>query len=56
MALRAIGKRSNKLHAAALATAQKLAQSKNPAARWNGKDALREFNSPSVKRRLANKR
>lgn len=43
-ALRAIGgKASPKLRAAARALAQRLAQSDDPIARWNGKDALRGF-------------
>jgi 3-methyladenine DNA glycosylase AlkD len=56
MALRAIGKRNPALHAAALAVAQRLAASPQPAARWVGKDALRELTSPSVTRRVAAKR
>lgn len=56
MALRAIGKRNQPLHALAVATAQRMAESKDATARWNGKDALRELASSSVKRRLAKKR
>lgn len=56
MALRAIGKRNVALHGAALAVAERLAGSDNSAARWNGKDALRELKSASVARRLAKKR
>ena len=56
MALRATGKRNAALHAAAVATATRLAASKDPTARWNGKDALRELNGPSVTRRLARKK
>lgn len=52
MALRAIGKRNAALHAAAVEVAQRLASSPQPVARWNGKDALRELNGPSVARRL----
>jgi 3-methyladenine DNA glycosylase AlkD len=55
MALRAIGKRNRELHALAVATAQRLAESKDATARWNGKDALRELASSSVRRRLAKK-
>jgi 3-methyladenine DNA glycosylase AlkD len=40
-ALRRIGTRNPALLAAAMATATRLASSSNPAARWNGKDALR---------------
>ena len=53
MALRAIGKRSPSLHAAALAVSQRLAASPDATARWVGKDALRELTSPAVARRLA---
>lgn len=53
MALRAIGKRNAALHAAAIATAERLAASTDPTARWNGKDALRELRGASVARRLA---
>jgi len=56
MALRAIGKRNQSLHSLAVATAQRLAESKDATARWNGKDALRELASSSVKRRLAKKK
>jgi 3-methyladenine DNA glycosylase AlkD len=43
-ALRAIGrKQSPKLRAEARALAQRLAKSDDPAARWTGKDALRDF-------------
>jgi len=53
MALRAIGKRNPTLNAAAVAVARRLSASPQPAARWVGKDALRELASPSVTRRLA---
>jgi len=53
MALRAIGKRNRALNAAAVAAARRLSGSPNAAARWVGKDALRELTSPSVIRRLA---
>ncbi len=56
MALRATGKRSRALHAAAVKVAGRLAGSTNAAARWVGKDALRELTGPSVTRRLAAKR
>ena len=56
MALRAIGKRNKTLHAAAVATAERLAASSDLTARWVGKDALRELASGSVTRRLAGKR
>ena len=56
MALRAIGKRGDALHAAAVAVAERLAASDRVTPRWVGKDALRELNSPSVKRRLSARR
>jgi len=53
-ALRSIGKRNAALHAAAVAASRRLADSANAAARWVGKDALRELTtSPAVLRRLA---
>ncbi len=42
-ALRGIGKRNARLCAAATEIARRLAESDQPAARWIGKDALREF-------------
>lgn len=54
-ALRSIGKRNAVLHAAALATAQRLAASEAAAPRWVGKDALRELRSESVTARVAKK-
>jgi 3-methyladenine DNA glycosylase AlkD len=56
MALRAIGKRNPALNAAAVAVARRLADSPEAAARWVGKDALRELTSTSVTRRLAARR
>jgi 3-methyladenine DNA glycosylase AlkD len=52
-ALRCIGKRSPSLNAAALEVARRLAASPDAAARWVGKDALRELTSSAVTRRLA---
>ena len=52
MALRAIGKRNRKLNAAAVDVARRLAKSTDAAARWVGKDALRELTSPGVVKRL----
>jgi 3-methyladenine DNA glycosylase AlkD len=43
MALRAVGKRNRTLHAAAMATARRLAQSPDATASWIGRDALREL-------------
>ncbi len=42
-ALRGIGRRNAALNAAAVTVATRLADSPQPAARWIGKDALREF-------------
>lgn len=55
-ALRYIGKRSPALNAAAVAVAQRLSASPLAAARWVGKDALRELTSPAVTRRLEARR
>lgn len=54
-ALRSIGKRSARLHAAAVALASRLAESEDPAPRWIGKDALRELSSPAVTKRVASR-
>ncbi len=51
-ALRQIGKRSAACHGPALTLAEKLAASGNRAARWTGKDAVRELNSVKVRDRL----
>jgi 3-methyladenine DNA glycosylase AlkD len=49
MALRATGKRNPALRRAALAVALRLAAADDPAARWVGKDALREL-QPTVRK------
>jgi 3-methyladenine DNA glycosylase AlkD len=54
-ALRCIGKESPALNKAAVAVARRLAESKEPAPRWVGKDALRELTGPTTLRRLAAK-
>lgn len=51
-ALRAVGHRNADLHAAALALAGRLAASEEPAARWVGKDTLRDLKRPLVARKL----
>ncbi|ACP25490.1 hypothetical protein NGR_c17260 [Sinorhizobium fredii NGR234] len=51
-ALRQIGKRSAACHGPALTLAEKLAASGNRAARWTGKDARRELDSPKVRVKL----
>jgi 3-methyladenine DNA glycosylase AlkD len=52
-ALRAIGPRSAALNAASVALARRLAEAPSPAARWAGKDALRDLAQPALVRRLA---
>jgi 3-methyladenine DNA glycosylase AlkD len=47
MALRAIGKRNAALRTAAVTVARRLAESPEGAARWVGKDALRELTRPA---------
>jgi 3-methyladenine DNA glycosylase AlkD len=56
MALRAVGKRNLALNAASVKVAQRLAASTDAAARWVGKDALKELNSNALKVRLTAKR
>jgi len=51
-ALRAIGNRSPALNAKAIALSRRLVESKEPAARWVGRDALRELTGPIVQKRL----
>jgi 3-methyladenine DNA glycosylase AlkD len=53
MALRAIGRRSPALHAAAVSTARRLSESPDPTRRWVGSDALRELTSPRIAGRFA---
>jgi 3-methyladenine DNA glycosylase AlkD len=55
-ALRAVGRRNARLNAAALEVAGRLAASDNPAARWVGKDALRDLAKPGLRRQTANRR
>jgi len=52
-ALRRIGRRNAALNAAAVKVARRLADSPRAAARWVGKDALRELTSAAVVRALA---
>jgi 3-methyladenine DNA glycosylase AlkD len=51
-ALRGIGHRNRQLNAAAIELARGLSTSQNSAARWIGKDALRDITRPAVLRRL----
>ncbi|TIN22476.1 MAG: DNA alkylation repair protein [Mesorhizobium sp.] len=52
-ALRSIGKRSMHMHGAALAVAERLAQSTDRTARWIGKDAVRELTNAKTLERIA---
>jgi 3-methyladenine DNA glycosylase AlkD len=51
-ALRHIGHRNGKLHAAAIKTARRLAASDDRSRRWVGKDALRDLLRPAVMRKV----
>jgi 3-methyladenine DNA glycosylase AlkD len=51
-ALRQIGKRSPRLHRKAIETACRIERVDSPSARWIARDALRELESPAVRRRL----
>jgi 3-methyladenine DNA glycosylase AlkD len=52
-ALRVIGRRNAVLNAAALDVARRLAASDEPAARWVGRDSVRELTSALVQRKIA---
>jgi 3-methyladenine DNA glycosylase AlkD len=52
-ALRAVGRRNRALNVAAVEVARRLSESSEAAARWVGKEALRELTSPAVRKRLA---
>lgn len=52
-ALRSIGKRSVEMHGAALAVAERLAQSTDKTARWIGKDAVKELTNAKTIERIA---
>jgi len=54
-ALRGIGHRNARLHAAAVSIATALAESDDGPSRWVGKDALRDLTRPAVIRKVANK-
>ena len=51
-ALRHIGHRSARLHAAAVKTATRLSKSTDRTERWVGKDALRDLTRPMVLRKV----
>jgi len=55
-ALRGIGHRNAKLHAAAVKTASKLSKSEDATERWVGKDALRDLTRPIVLKKVGAKR
>ncbi len=52
MALRAVGKRNLALNAAAIKTAQRLARLEDATPKWVGSHALRELQSPALRKRL----
>jgi 3-methyladenine DNA glycosylase AlkD len=52
-ALRSVGERSQGLHDAAMVSARHLADSADASARWVGRDALRQLNTPAVRKRVA---
>ena len=52
-ALRGIGRRNAALHAAAMEVSRRLSASPEPAARWVGKDALRDLTKHPPQRQLA---
>jgi 3-methyladenine DNA glycosylase AlkD len=52
-ALRAVGRRNRALNRAALTVARRLSASPETAARWVGRNALRDLTSPAVTRRLS---
>ena len=54
-ALRGVGRRSAALHAPAVTLARRLADSPEAAARWVGRDALRELSGAAVVRKVAAK-
>ena len=55
-ALRHIGHRNAKLHAAAAKMAMKLSKSDDPTQRWIGKDALRDLERAVVKRKVTGRK
>lgn len=55
-ALRGVGRRNAALNAAAVTVARRLSLSPEAAARWVGKDALKDLTRPAVIRRLAARR
>jgi 3-methyladenine DNA glycosylase AlkD len=52
-ALRSVGARNSTLHKKSLELAKRLAESSNPAARWVGKDTLRDLTRPIVQKKIS---
>lgn len=52
-ALRSIGRRSAGLYAKSIALADRLAESDSAAARWVGRDALRDLKKPVIRKKFA---
>ena len=55
-ALRGIGHRNARLHTAALRLAERLTESDDAAARWVGRDALRDLSRSAVRRKVGGRR
>jgi 3-methyladenine DNA glycosylase AlkD len=55
-AIRLVGRRNAALNAASIAVARRLADSESAAARWVGRDALKELTSAAVQSKLARRR
>jgi len=55
-ALRVLGRRNQTLNEAAVEVARRLAESPDAAARWVGKDGIKDLTKPAVRRKLAERR
>jgi 3-methyladenine DNA glycosylase AlkD len=55
-ALRGVGRRSPALYASSVALSKRLLESKSEAARWIGKEALRDLSKPALVKKLGGKR
>ena len=55
-ALRVLGRRNQTLNEAAVEVARRLAESPEAAARWVGKDGIKDLTKPAVRRKLAERR
>ena len=55
-ALRVVGRRNQTLNEAAVEVARRLAESPDAAARWVGKDGIKDLTKPAVRRKLAERR